>query len=173
MKRLAFVLLLLATITMRPVAGPQTTQETARSNSTAPIRTMLDAYCIGCHSATAKAGGIAFAGMSLDDIGSNAETWEKAVRKLRGRLMPPPGSRQPSPTEVDAFINSLEGALDRDSRIAGRPVAGHVPIQPMTRTEYGTAVKDLLGIEIDAENLLPTEIEVGGFDNIAASLSIS
>jgi hypothetical protein len=43
----------------------------------------------------------------------------------------------------------------------------------MTRTEYGIAVKDLLGIEIDAENLLPTEIEVGGFDNIAAALSVS
>jgi hypothetical protein len=173
MKRLAFVLFLLATITMRPVAGPQTTQEAARSSSTAPVRTMLDTYCIGCHSATAKAGGIAFAGMSLDDVSSNAETWEKAVRKLRGRLMPPPGSRQPSQTEVDAFISSLEASLDRDSRIAGRPVAGHVPIQRMTRTEYGTAVKDLLGIEIDAENLLPTEIEVGGFDNVAAALSIS
>ena len=54
-----------------------------------------------------------------------------------------------------------------------RPVAGHVAIQRMTRTEYGIAVKDLLGVEIDAENLLPTEIEVGGFDNIAAALSVS
>src|SRR5204863_8618426 len=54
-----------------------------------------------------------------------------------------------------------------------RPAAGHVPIQRMTRTEYGTAVKDLLGVEIDAENLLPTEIEVGGFENIAAALSVS
>ena len=54
-----------------------------------------------------------------------------------------------------------------------RPVAGHVPIQRMTRTEFGIAVKDLLGVEINAENLLPTEIEVGGFDNIAAALSIS
>jgi hypothetical protein len=43
----------------------------------------------------------------------------------------------------------------------------------MTRTEFGVAVKDVLGIEIDAENLLPTEIEVGGFDNIAAALSVS
>ena len=46
--------------------------------------------------------------MSLDAIGDNAEIWEKAVRKLRGRLMPPPGSRQPDQAEIDAFINSLE-----------------------------------------------------------------
>src|SRR5258707_776277 len=83
--------------------------------------------------------------------------------------MPPPGSRQPQQAEVDAFVHSLEDSLD----VAARPVAGHVPIQRMTRTEFGIAVKDLLGVEIDAENLLPTEIEVGGFDNIAAALSIS
>ena len=131
---------------------------------------MLDMYCIGCHSAAGRAGGIAFAGMPLDDIGKNAEIWEKAVRKLRGRLMPPPGSRQPDQAEVDSFIHSLEDALDKST---ARPVAGHVPIQRMTRTEYGIAVKDLLGVEIDAQNLLPTEIEVGGFENIAAALSVS
>jgi hypothetical protein len=43
----------------------------------------------------------------------------------------------------------------------------------LTRTEYGTAVNHLLGIELDAESLLPAEIEVHGFDNIAAALSIS
>jgi hypothetical protein len=34
-------------------------------------------------------------------------------------------------------------------------------------------VTDLLGVELDAESLLPAEIEVHGFDNIAAALSIS
>jgi hypothetical protein len=51
--------------------------------------------------------------MSLEDVGGNAEIWEKAARKLRGRLMPPPGSRQPSQTEVEAFISSLEDLLDK------------------------------------------------------------
>src|SRR5262249_42223223 len=35
------------------------------------------------------------------------------------------------------------------------------------------AVNDLLGIELDADTLLPAEIEVQGFDNIASALSIS
>ncbi|HYR91836.1 MAG TPA: DUF1592 domain-containing protein [Terriglobia bacterium] len=173
MKRLALTLFVLAAVT-QTVAQTQTTQRSVdRPGSISPIRTMLDTYCIGCHSSTVRAGGVAFAGMPLDAIGNNAEIWEKAVRKLRGRLMPPPGSRQPDQAEVDAFISSLEDALDSDANVTGRPVAGHVPIQRMTRTEYGIAVKDLLGVEIDAENLLPTEIEVGGFDNIAAALSIS
>jgi mono/diheme cytochrome c family protein len=168
MKRLALILIVLAAATARPVAQTQTAPQSV--DRTAAMKTMLDTYCIGCHSATARAGGVAFAEMPLDAVGNNAENWEKAVRKLRGRLMPPPGSRQPSQAEVDTFISSLEAALDSAT---ARPVAGHVPIQRMTRTEYGTAVKDLLGVQIDAENLLPTEIEVGGFDNIAAALSVS
>jgi mono/diheme cytochrome c family protein len=170
MKYIIFILLLSAVVATQPLAQTQTSPSTDR---TVAIRSMLDTYCIGCHSSTVRAGGVAFAGMPLDAIGNNAEIWEKTVRKLRGRLMPPPGSRQPDQAEVDAFVTALESVLDRDANAAGRPVAGHVPIQRMTRTEYGTAVKDLLGVEIDAESLLPTEIEVDGFENIAAALSIS
>src|SRR5215831_651608 len=86
MKRLFFSLFVLAVVTTQPVAQTQTAQRSI--DRTGAVRSMLDAYCIGCHSSTARAGGVAFAGMSLDDIGSNAEVWEKAVRKLRGRLMP-------------------------------------------------------------------------------------
>jgi hypothetical protein len=48
-----------------------------------------------------------------------------------------------------------------------------VPAQRLNRTEYAASVKDLLGVEIDAKQYLPTEIEVDGFDNIAAALSVS
>src|SRR5215831_17880894 len=168
MKRLTLVILALAFLTAHPSAQTQTSAPVIDRSS--PVKSMLDAYCVGCHSATGRAGGIAFAGIQLDDIGANAEIWEKAVRKLRGRQMPPPGSRQPSQTDVDSFVHALETSLDS---VKAGPVAGHVAIQRMTRTEFGVAVKDLLGVEIDAENLLPTEIEVGGFDNIAAALSVS
>ncbi len=134
------------------------------------IQGMLDSYCIGCHSSGVQAGGVAFDRMALDAIHDDAEVWEATVRKLRGRLMPPPGSRQPDQEDIDAFVGWVEATLDGGT---GGPVAGHVPIQRMTRTEYGNAVQDLLGVEIDAEDLLPSEIEVDGFDNIAAALSVS
>lgn len=170
MKRLILTVFSLAFVVMQPFAQTQTQPAQRSVDRLAPVRATLDTYCNSCHSTAVKAGGVAFTGMSLDTIGENAEVWEKAVRKMRGHLMPPPGSRQPQPAEADAFIASLENALDN---VAEGPVAGYVGIQRMTRTEYGTSIKDLLGVEIDAESLLPTENEVNGFDNIAAALSIS
>ena len=131
---------------------------------------MLATYCAGCHSTAVRAGGVALDNLSLDNLHEHADVWEQALRKLRGRQMPPPGSRQPEQRDIDAFVTWMEAGLDRAS---GGPVAGRVPMQRLTRTEFGTAVNDLLGIELDAEQLLPAEIEVDGFDNIAAALSVS
>jgi len=142
-------------------------QETSGSDQ---ARKMLDAYCVGCHNARMRAGGVAFDTLTLDAVHEHADVWETALRKLRGRLMPPPGNRQPDQREIDSFATWMEAELDRT---AGDRVAGHVPIQRLTRTEFVTAVNDLLGTELDSRALLPAEIEVQGFDNIAAALSVS
>ena len=150
-------------------------------------RRMLDSYCVGCHNSKVRTAGIVFDAVNLDSVHDNADVWEKALRKLRGRQMPPPTSRQPDQREIDAFASWMEAALDEGRLKAAstspastnvgaafrRPTAGHVPIQRLTRTEFGTTVNELLAIELDSEKLLPAEIEVQGFDNIAAALSIS
>ncbi|HEY7185778.1 MAG TPA: DUF1592 domain-containing protein [Vicinamibacterales bacterium] len=154
---------------------------TAPTGGSDQARAMLDTYCVACHNARVRTAGIAFDSLALPStplgagpVHDNADVWEKALRKLRGRQMPPPGSRQPDQREIDAFASWMESALDDTSRLQAAPMtAGHVPIQRLTRTEFGAAVNDLLGIEVDAEKLLPAEIEVQGFDNIAAALSIS
>src|SRR5262249_23507212 len=105
MKRLTLIVLALAFLTAHPSAQTQTSAPAI--NRSSPVRSMLATYCIGCHSAAGRAGGIAFAGIQLDDMGANADIWERAVRKLRGRQMPPPGSRQPSQADVDLFVHTL------------------------------------------------------------------
>jgi mono/diheme cytochrome c family protein len=134
-------------------------------------RQTLDTYCVGCHNSRTRAGGVAFDALDVNALHEHADVWEKAVRKLRGRLMPPPGNRQPDQKDIDTFVTWLESSLDA-AAVRG-PSAGYVPIQRLTRTEFATSVNDLLGIELDAVQLLPAEIEVGGFENIAAALSTS
>ncbi len=73
---------------------------------------MLNTYCIGCHNSRAKIGGLALDGLDLQAAADNAEIWEKALRKLRGHLMPPPGSPQPAQKDVDSFVGWMENTLD-------------------------------------------------------------
>jgi hypothetical protein len=131
---------------------------------------MLATYCTECHNEAEFAGNVVFEGLGPESVPAHVETFEAAVRKLRGRLMPPPGNPQPDQAEIDAFVRDLERTIDSESQV---PKAAHVPIQRLNRTEYALAVKDLLGIDIDPKEHLPTEIEVDGFTNIAAALSTS
>ena len=162
-----------ALTTIAVAQGPGTTAGLKPRPTTGidQARKTIDTYCVGCHNARAKAGGLALDTTPIDAVHEHPDIWEATVRKLRGRLMPPPGSKQPEQREIDTFVAWMEAQLD--TAAARGPSAGHVPVQRMTRTEYATAVNDLLGLELNAKELLPAEIEVDGFENIATALSVS
>ena len=75
----------------------------AHSADDLPVQQLLEQNCSKCHNSTDWAGGVAFDTMSLGNIHGDAEVWEKAVRKLRGRLMPPPGETQPDNQTITSF----------------------------------------------------------------------
>ena len=135
-----------------------------------PHRALLNTYCVTCHNARLKTGGLALDGLNLEAAPADAQIWEKALRKMRGRLMPPPGAPQPSQKEIDSFAAWMENTLDTQAR---GPRAGYVPVQRLNRTEYAAAVKSLVGVEVNAKDILPEDIQVDGFDNIAAALTVS
>src|SRR5499427_9912241 len=130
----------------------------------------IQLYCFGCHNEGVRAGNLFLDQLGAESVPKHPEIFEKVVRKLRGRQMPPPGMPQPSQQEVDALIGWLESTLDESSKAHH---AGHVPVQRLNRTEYANAVQDLLAVEIDPTKYLPADIAVEGFSNIAAALSVS
>jgi len=130
----------------------------------------IQTYCFGCHNKFVRAGNLLLDELGAESVREHPEIFEKAVRKLRGRQMPPPGLPQPSQQEVDALVGWLESTLDESSKAH---LAGHVPVQRLNRTEYANAVKDLLAVEIDPNQYLPADIAVDGFSNIAAALTVS
>ena len=135
-----------------------------------PHRAMLSTYCFTCHNERAKLGGLALDGLNLQTPAENAQMWEKAMRKLRGRLMPPPGNPQPPQKDIDSFVAWMETAIDASAK---GPRAAFVPIHRMNRTEYAASVKALVGVDVKEKDVLPQDIQVGGFDNNAAALGIS
>jgi hypothetical protein len=137
---------------------------------TAPDQAMVTTYCVTCHNARLKTGGLALDGLDLAAPANDAQIWEKALRKLRGHQMPPPGSPQPTQKDVDSFVVWMENTLDTHAK---GPTAGYVPIQRLNRTEYAATVKALVGVDVNAKEVLPQDIQVEGFDNIATALSVS
>jgi hypothetical protein len=133
--------------------------------------TMLQQSCEKCHNATDWAGGIAFDTLTPDNLVADAEIWEKAVRKLRGHLMPPPGEQQPKGEAVRQFVSWMEGRLD--AAAAKGPAPGNVGVHRLNRTEYARSIHSMLGLEVDVQTLLPKDVSSDGFDNIAAVLRTS
>jgi hypothetical protein len=132
---------------------------------------MLKQYCSKCHNAEDWAGGVAFDTMTPEEIPEQAEVWEHAVRKLRGRLMPPPGNPQPDTATVRSFVSWMENTLD--TAAVNQEDPGRVALHRLNRKEYANAVWDLLRVKVDANTILPQDDRSDGFDNVANVLQVS
>src|SRR5690606_20066298 len=108
---------------------------------------LFESYCIDCHNTEDWAGGVAFDVIAEDEIGENADIFEKVVRKLRSQQMPPGGHEMPDAGTRARFIGWLESRLDAEA--GAHPDPGYVGLTRLNRKEYASAVRDLLGIEID------------------------
>src|SRR4051794_20672084 len=110
---------------------------------------MLDKYCTGCHNDKLKSGGLALDTASLDNVGKHAEDWEKVVRKLRPRYMPPAGLPRPDERGYESLISTLETSLDRLPPNPGRTDT----FRRLNRTEYHNSIRDLLALDVDVTAL--------------------
>jgi mono/diheme cytochrome c family protein len=165
-----FVCLGIVLVLVASSAPLQTQAQAPAASAPDPHRAMLSTYCFGCHNSRVKSGGLALDSLDLQAPEQNAQIWEKALRKLRGRLMPPPGNRQPPQQDIDSFVTWMENSLDSGAK---GPKAAYVPIQRLNRTEYAASVKALVGVDVNAKDVLPQDIQVGGFDNVAIVLNVS
>jgi len=130
-------------------------------------------YCATCHNDRMKAAGVSFEGLTPDTIGQHPDVFEKAVRKLRGRVMPPPNVRQPDQAAIDSLVAWLEDSLDRAAAAGPSHLPDQVVLHRLNRKEYTNAVRDLLAVDFNASEILPADDIAEGFDNIATALQVS
>ena len=137
----------------------------------AQVRAVLDRYCVTCHNGRLRTAGLALDTLGVGQVGGHAEAWEKVVRKLRARAMPPAGRPRPDQATYEAVASVLETALDRAA--ADHPNPGRTATHRLNRSEYANAIRDLLALEVDGRALLPPDDADLGFDNMADILSMS
>ena len=132
---------------------------------------MLDKYCVTCHNERAKAGGLALDAADLSQVGQHTDIWERVVRKLRTRTMPPQGMPRPDEGTFDAVALWLETELDRTA--SRQPDPGRPLLQRLNRAEYANVIRDLLAVDVNVRTLLPPDDSAFGFDNNADLLTTS
>ena len=129
-------------------------------------------YCVTCHNARLKTGGLALDGLDLARLPEHADVWEKVVRKLRAGVMPPQGVRRPDAAGA-AGVRRLRSRTSSIAAPRARPIPGRPMLHRLNRAEYANAIRDLLALDVDVASLLPPDDSAFGFDNISDVLGVS
>ena len=155
----------------RPAVSTSAANPTAEA---ARYRAWVEKNCVGCHNkrtANPTENPVNLEAGAFDDLLGHAGTWERVLRKLSVRAMPPPGIPHPPEAEYAGFTNWLAASLDRAWE--GKSTPGRFVVHRLNRAEYANAIRDLLAVDLDVSDLLPTDGAEFGFDNIATSLKTS
>lgn len=131
----------------------------------APVKAAVGRYCLDCHDGDVTKGNLDLGKILSDDLQTHSVEWERVVRKLAARQMPPIGKDRPAEKEFEHLVATLGSSLDQLA--AKKPNPGRTdPFHRLNRTEYRNVIRDLLGLEIDAATLLPKDDASHGFDNL-------
>ena len=136
-----------------------------------PVHQLVTQYCVSCHNQKANTANLKLDQADAEHVTNSAETWEKVIVKLRSRSMPPPGIRRPDNATYDSVAGWLESELDRAAAAHVNPGRA-ASLHRLNRVEYANTVRDLLGIDVDAPELLPPDEQAFGFDTNADALSM-
>ncbi len=169
--KLSLAISVLGLLTLAATASAQTPDYKTALQDMKSQWSTIETYCTKCHNPDDYAGGVDFTAYTADTVGEHPDLFERALKKLRGSVMPPPSQKRPSKDERWALISRLENTLD--AHAAEHPNAGRVGLHRLNRTEYVNAVFDLTGVKLDADLALPKDDNSDGFDNIAGVLKVS
>lgn len=134
-------------------------------------KNFIEKYCADCHNPMDIRGNLMLDDLDVDNPGTTADLAEKVIRRVATGMMPPPDNPRPDDAAMRAFVKGLSQNVDAYG--ARNPDLGNPPLHRMNRTEYANSVRDLLGIEVDVERLLPSDDFSQGFDNMADVLGVS
>lgn len=161
-RRVILSIILLATVTVFDDCCAQDVPIKAVAN-------LMDRYCVDCHDGAEPAAGLSLSKFDTSIAASSKSwdtaTWEKIVKRLAARQMPPASSERPTEIEYRNVLAAMESVLDRHAE--KNPWPGRTEsVRRLNRTEYRNTVRDLLAVEVDVDSMLPADQLSHGFDNV-------
>lgn len=147
------------------VAAINATTNTATNSTELDNAALVNQYCVVCHNETLKTGGLELDAYNANDFTAHPDVWERVLRKLRANAMPPTGMPRPDAerfAQFEADIAASLNGLALNSPNPGRTAT----FSRLNRLQYQNAVRDLLDLNVDVEELLPKDDASFGFDNV-------
>ncbi len=146
--------------------------ESEEKNYSTAILPLLERYCYDCHADGLKKGGV-----TLDDhrdaasLLADRDLWQRIREQIDFRLMPPPDEDAPDDSERQKLLSWIDDAIFPVD--PNNPDPGHVTLRRLNRNEYRNTIRDLLGVTVNVDDILPPDDSGFGFDNIGDALSLS
>ena len=137
------------------------------------FKPLLAKHCHSCHSGEQPKGDFRVESLSQDFANKeNRERWLAVLEQVQGGTMPPKEKPRPPAKEVQALTDWISQRT-AEAEAARSAAQGRVVLRRLNRAEYQNTVRDLLGVEVDLQDLLPIDETTNGFDNIAEALHVS
>lgn len=140
----------------------------------AAVGTFLQKYCVECHDAETKKGGLDLDALKYELASPEKfTTWVLVHARVRAGEMPPSKKARPDARELAAFTGELAANLTSadQARIAR---AGRSTLRRLNRFEYENALRDLLHAPwLQVKDFLPEDGVAHRFNKSGDSLDVS
>ncbi len=138
------------------------------------IRPILEKHCYECHNEKKHKGDLNLTTFdTLEKVHAAQETWQTILERVQAFEMPPEGKNELSFDNQGKLVRWLKALpkpenTDCDQIASDRNAnffRGYVMSRRINRPEYANTIRDLFGVKIDLQELLPTDGGGGeGFD---------
>jgi len=132
----------------------------------------LQQYCTDCHGGEEPEAKLGLDGYDASGkVQTDFAVWEKVLRMVQDRQMPPADMPQPDDEEVLQIIEAIQVELETYDCSQPQPFR-RVTIRRLNRAEYNNTIRDLLGVDFRPADDFPADDVGYGFDNIGDVLSM-
>jgi mono/diheme cytochrome c family protein len=139
----------------------------------ARTRSFFEQHCLECHGAENPKANLRLDKLSTD-FNQDVVTVQlaKVLKRVQLGEMPPKSKPRPTEPDLRAFESAIQTRLKAGEEVR-RAQQGRVVLRRLNRIEYENTIKDLLGIEVELQELLPADASANGFDNVGDAMHVS
>lgn len=137
------------------------------------IRPLLKQHCVECHAGEKPKGKFRIDQLNADFADESVrKLWLAVQKRVAAGEMPPKSKPRPDDGDVRKLAEWIGHQAEQAAAVQRR-TQGRVALRRLNRVEYENTIRDLLGIEVDLQELLPQDSSADGFDNVADALHVS